>query len=195
MFPNKMVGSQDLEQLLAYQSESEDQNKERIIHILQEAHNKLDRMQSSMAQTIALQEQCSRPQYATPIPRPEDSPTQHSSLCTPGNQIIRNVQVTSQTHDCHENVSTHIISILCNNIAGLNKQYGKMTRIVKFHERNIDIILGQETNRLTRTQQFQETKQYLRKHKKHIITAETWWNFLHHQQHDAAFDYTENPRS
>jgi hypothetical protein len=53
-FPNTMVRSQDSEQLMAYQSNSEDQIKERVIHILQEAHNKLDRLQSSMAQTIAL---------------------------------------------------------------------------------------------------------------------------------------------
>jgi endonuclease/exonuclease/phosphatase family metal-dependent hydrolase len=188
-----MVRSQDSEQLMAYQSNSEYQNKERVIHTLQEAHNKLDRLQSSMAQTIALQEQCSRPQYATPIPRPKDSPTQHRSLCTPGNQIIRNVQVTSQTHDCPENVSTHIISILCNNIAGLNKQYGKLTRIVQvIHERNIDIFLGQETNRPTRTQQFQATKQYLCKYKQHIVTAETKWIFESEKKPGRTFCITNN---
>jgi hypothetical protein len=187
-----MVRSQDSEQLMAYQSDYEDQNKERVIQILQEAHNKLDRLQSSMAQTIALQEQCSRPQYATPIPRPEDSPTQHRFLRTPGNQIIRNVQVTSQIHDCPENVSTQIISILCNSIAGLNKQYGKMTPIVQvIHERNIDIFLGQETNRPTRTQQFQATKQYLRKRKQHIVT-ETKWIFESEKKPGGTFCITNN---
>jgi hypothetical protein len=77
---------------LAFQSKSEDQHKERIIHNLQEAHNKLDRLQSSMAQPIALQLQ-----YATPIQRPEDSPTQHSSPCTPGNHIVRKFRLDPKT--------------------------------------------------------------------------------------------------
>jgi hypothetical protein len=51
------------------------------------------------------------------------------------------------------------------------------TSSMDIHERNIDIFLGQETNRPTRTQQFQATKQYLRKHKQHIVTAETKWTF------------------
>ena len=68
-----------------------------------------------------------------------------------------------------------------------------MTQIVQvIHERNIDIFLGQETNRPTRTQQFQATKQYLLKHKQHIVTAETKWIFESEKKPGGTFCITNN---
>jgi hypothetical protein len=52
--------------------------------------------------------------------------------------------------------------------------------------------MGQETNRPTRTQQFQATKQYLRKHKQHIVTAETKWTFESEKKPGGPFCITNN---
>jgi hypothetical protein len=51
-----------------------------------------------------------------------------------------------------------------------------MTNFVQvISKRNIDIFMGQETNRPTRTQEFQATKKYLHNFKHHIVTVETKW--------------------
>jgi hypothetical protein len=72
-----------------------------------------------------------------------------------------------------------MISILCNNIAGLDNKYGKMLRVVQvINERNIDVFMGQELNQRTRTQQFRTTVKCLHNNKQHIVTAKIKWAFI-----------------
>jgi hypothetical protein len=89
--------------------------------------------------------------------------------------------------------SYSIINILCNNIAGADKKYSKMARLVQvIDDQNIDVFVGQEISRQTKNQKFRPTQKYFCQYKQHIVTAETKWLFQSDRKEGGTFCITRN---
>ena len=65
-----------------------------------------------------------------------------------------------------------------------------MTRLIQVtDDRNIDVLMGQEIKKPTRTQQFRNTLKYCQKH---IVTVETKWFFTSERKQGGTFCITSS---